>query len=92
MRERIRPGVIDVVPRYPGDNIRKWVIPGTFPKRYWDIEFDPEPEPEVLSNLVKPLEPTINHCQRCGREIAPRYTHCYRCHNYLKVKKRIEVA
>ena len=85
MRERITPGIIDIQPRYPGDTIRKWVIPGTFPKRYWDVEFDPELSEEGAGASPAPT----NHCKRCQREIAPRYTHCYRCNNYLKVKARL---
>ena len=86
---RITPGIIDVVPRYPGDTIRQWVIPGTFPKRYWDVEW--EPEPEERSDIMSDLEPTIKHCARCKREIKPRYTYCYRCTNYIRVKQRLEL-
>lgn len=70
----------DIQPRYQGDTIRDFIIPGTFPRRVTEIQFyeDDERVPE--------------YCPECRRDFTVKariwarmkaiygYVPCYACH------------
>lgn len=87
-RIRVTPGQYTLIPQR-----QQYAIPGTFPKRFWDVEFLPDEEEECL---LTPGNSPYQHlrCNHCKRHFVVRketyerirpVTLCYSC--YLNTKK-----
>lgn len=82
-----------------GVKYKRHALPGTFPRRYWDlIEIEREPAPPLYTPDRLLIRQRCGTCKRSFRMYEETYRrlfpyiNCYRCHLRLKAEKELRRA